>query len=644
MFEADGATAAAEETSPLLDAPPIRPGRSPSTTQDGASPTAAALREESHRENSPVSQDRATAGHAASCTNGPAKAPAPEASAGPLSIEAHPGNVPPALAPAPLPAPAPFPLPAAVTAAAADTADEEVAAASACVQEALAALSRLDTVVRAPQAWSGVQRTSLLAGVERVRAALVGPASRVLLAHHDTPGPRRPGQGSTVVVVAAVTRVDEVEVRKQLSQGEALADMPSIARDVTEGLMPVGHLAVLAQVRDRASGSVRNWLASPAGQDTVTALARLHEVRAFRRALVERVAAIDPPALEADHQGQRRARSLVLSDRPDGTHLRGRIDLMAGARLRRALEATGEAPDEDRSPEQAAADALDAIASRILDLPETGSGAAVRPHVSLILGEDTLAALHTHAQELLEVGLDLDGAGTGTADETTGTGTGTGTGAGAVRTAGSAWAGLAACPPAVLEEGPPVPPSEVTRILCDSRITRVVMDADRVPLDVGRTQRLYTGEIRRAVFARDRHCAYPGCTRPPQWGEVHHIRWWSHGGGTSVQNAVLLCLRHHHLVHEDHLTIRRLPPGPAHPATGSTRRRDLLPQARYEFCGPDGAVVGRTSGSAWRGADATTSRQAVMSWASPQADPGGTGPRPAPHHGSGPDEVRTLGR
>ncbi|WP_205687426.1 HNH endonuclease signature motif containing protein [Cellulomonas endophytica] len=123
-------------------------------------------------------------------------------------------------------------------------------------------------------------------------------------------------------------------------------------------------------------------------------------------------------------------------------------------------------------------------------------------------------------------------------------------------------------------------------------ITRLVVDAEGVPLDVGRTQRLYTGEMRRAVFARDRHCAYPGCTRPPQWGEVHHIRWWSHGGTTSLNNAVLLCLRHHHLVHEDHLTIRRLPPDPADPATGRTRRGGLLPQARYEFRGPDGRLVG----------------------------------------------------
>ncbi|WP_164983896.1 hypothetical protein [Cellulomonas endophytica] len=148
----------------------------------------------------------------------------------------------------------------------------------------MAALGRLDAVVRTPESWSGVQRTSLLAGVERVRAALVGPASRVLLAHRDTPSPRRPGQGSTTAVVAAVTRVDEVEVRKQLSQGQALADMPSVARDVTDGLMPVGHLAVPAQVRDRASAVVRQWLASPSGQQSVTAWARLHEVRAFLRA------------------------------------------------------------------------------------------------------------------------------------------------------------------------------------------------------------------------------------------------------------------------------------------------------------------------------------------------------------------------
>ena len=96
------------------------------------------------------------------------------------------------------------------------------------------------------------------------------------------------------------------------------------------------------------------------------ALARAHDAPAFARELARWTATLDPASLERDHQAQRRNRFLHLSDQPDGTRLTGLLDRMAGHRLRIALEATGETPDEDRSPEQARADALLALAEHAL--------------------------------------------------------------------------------------------------------------------------------------------------------------------------------------------------------------------------------------------------------------------------------------
>ena len=111
---------------------------------------------------------------------------------------------------------------------------------------------------------------------------------------------------------------------------------------------------------------------------------------------------------------------------------------------------------------------------------------------------------------------------------------------------------------AVLADGTPIPATVLARLACDGEVTRVVFGPEGQVLDVGRAERLYTGAMRRAVIARDRHCAYPGCTRPPTFGEIHHIRHWAaHRGETSVSNGVLLCWHHHDVVHSRHLIIHR---------------------------------------------------------------------------------------
>lgn len=109
-------------------------------------------------------------------------------------------------------------------------------------------------------------------------------------------------------------------------------------------------------------------------------------------------------------------------------------------------------------------------------------------------------------------------------------------------------------------EGQPsaVPVSAVERHICDTGIVPILFDGTRQAVDIGRTHRLFTRRQRIALAARDRGCAFTGCDRPPSWTEAHHLKPWSHGGGTSIDNGILLCRHHHLLVHDHGWGIRRV--------------------------------------------------------------------------------------
>lgn len=67
--------------------------------------------------------------------------------------------------------------------------------------------------------------------------------------------------------------------------------------------------------------------------------------------------------------------------------------------------------------------------------------------------------------------------------------------------------------------------------------------------DLGRSQRLPRLALRELVGSVDgERCRFPGCTRHRTL-HAHHVRYWSDGGPTDFANLVLLCSRHHTLVH-----------------------------------------------------------------------------------------------
>jgi hypothetical protein len=78
-----------------------------------------------------------------------------------------------------------------------------------------------------------------------------------------------------------------------------------------------------------------------------------------------------------------------------------------------------------------------------------------------------------------------------------------------------------------------------------TRLTGDQAPSVSLPLDTGTPTSLITGSLRRAVIARDRHCAFPGCDTPPAACQVHHLTPKASGGLTKLTNLVLLCTFHH---------------------------------------------------------------------------------------------------
>ena len=224
----------------------------------------------------------------------------------------------------------------------------------------------------------------------------------------------------------------------------------------------------------------------------------LQRVAAFWREGVEREG-------EFDGEGRLRARrrlhasvSLLGMVRVDGD-----LDPETGESLMTALRAVLDAESrsgaaDDRTPAERRADALGEICRQWLDLAERPAVAGERPHVTVTVDADALAASR---------------------------------GAGELDHAGPAGVKI------------------VRRLACDASVMRVVLAGRSEPLDVGRRTPVVSPSMRRAVIARDRRCRFPGCDRPHTWCDAHHVVHWADGGPTALANLLLLCRRHHRMVH-----------------------------------------------------------------------------------------------
>lgn len=101
----------------------------------------------------------------------------------------------------------------------------------------------------------------------------------------------------------------------------------------------------------------------------------------------------------------------------------------------------------------------------------------------------------------------------------------------------------------------PIAEASARRLLCDSALVATIFAGNRI-LDANASAEQFSPRQRRALAARDRHCVFPGCRRPPRHCDAHHIDHRVRGGPTVVANGCLLCRFHHRLIHEHGWTLR----------------------------------------------------------------------------------------
>ena len=201
-------------------------------------------------------------------------------------------------------------------------------------------------------------------------------------------------------------------------------------------------------------------------------------------------------------------RYLHIGEPVDGTvRINGLVDTEAGAIIRNAVTALTLPSREDlRTPGQRRADALVEVCRRGPG-PKAADGAGPRPQLVIKASAATLT-----------------------------------------RSARS--------PAGEFDGGGVIPAETVRRHACDAAITRI-LGSGELEHEIGHASRTTPPATRRALAARDHHCVFNRCDRPPVWCDGHHLIHWADGGPTRLENLALLCRPHHRMVHEEGWTLER---------------------------------------------------------------------------------------
>jgi hypothetical protein len=300
--------------------------------------------------------------------------------------------------------------------------------------------------------------------------------------------------------------------------GEILEpDLPATAAAASEGALSAEHVRLIGQAMHRLPCAIGPTERAGAEEFLAEQARELDPSRI--RVLARHLHAVLDPDGSLDEDKPSRRELVFRRDVGGMDHVRGVLDSEASATVQAALGALAQPePAQDgivdtRSGSRRMADALVDLCDRALaegGLPAVGGE---KPQVTVTMSLENLRG--------------QDGARRQPAPPTLGTGVA-------------------------------ITPEAARRIACDAAVIPMVLGSKREPLDIGRATRTVPAGIRRAVVARDVGCVHPGCTAPAAWCQAHHVRHWADGGPTSLANLVLLCHRHHWIVHHDgwHITFR----------------------------------------------------------------------------------------
>jgi hypothetical protein len=271
-----------------------------------------------------------------------------------------------------------------------------------------------------------------------------------------------------------------------IAVGESLEQVPESHQAVVDGEIGFAHLVVMARTAEA--------LQERFDEKPLVEKARENSPGKFFYICHHARHAADPKQYAAEQTEQVEQRRLKWSTWMDGSLvISGQLDPIGGAALLTAIRplARKSGAHDDRCLEQRNADAL----------VELASGGGSQAQIQVTSSVETLLA-------------------------------------------------LAGSPAAEMEFSLPVSSKTIERLACDSSIARVLLNSESLVIDVGRSKRVVSEAGRRALAARDGTCRWTECDRPASWSAAHHVVHWIHGGSSDLDNLILLCHRHHRMVHE----------------------------------------------------------------------------------------------
>jgi len=353
-----------------------------------------------------------------------------------------------------------------------------------------------------PQGLAPAALADLLRRLGRVRSRADAHRAAAIAEAERTDAAQKEGFSSTTAWLAVLSGEPVPVCRSQIAVAEALGGMPETKKAFASGLLPESRVKVLAQAQALAPEQF--------AQDEAALVARVAAAppKGVPRVLAAWKRQADPAGAEAEVERLYGQRALHISPAwSNMVHLSGDLDPESGLTVLAALGTLAEPaaldPQDTRTPAQRRADALVEICRRYLQ--GDGNGSRRRPQVMVTIPWDTLQRGH-----------------------------------GIIDT-----------------EAGPMGAESVRRLACDATVTRVLLDPESVPIELGRATRVVPESLRRLLEARDQGCTHPGCDMPARFCDAHHLRHWADGGTTDPANLQLLCSRHHTAAHEQDSYHRR---------------------------------------------------------------------------------------
>ena len=371
-----------------------------------------------------------------------------------------------------------------------------------------AAVDKLRVGVQAMAAWiRGADGEGLGEGLIQIREAGIDPLEAIFAT-----GVRRFDKSGEYKADGALSLTAWLRWKCKLSGGAAmerveiarqLEKLPETAAAFAKGDLGFQHVAVLARTAEHVgAAAVRKQ------EGTLLQAAQTMDPGQFTTVAKNFEHRVDAAGALAEANHAYQGRYFHIAEPVDGmVRLDGVLDVEGGATLRTALQPFMKpVKDDARNYGQRTADAL-------VELGRQGGsgskrdGAGPRPQLIIRASLDTLA-------------------------------------------------GTKGAPAGELEGGGTVPAETVQRYACDSAISRITGQGE-LEHELNHAARTLPASTRRALEARDRHCVFPGCTRPTTWCDGHHLVWWTRGGATALPNLALLCRPHHRMLHEEGWSLQR---------------------------------------------------------------------------------------